>query len=65
MQRQTIVIACPNCSSAVALEVMQLIAGTKFRCFQCSALIGLSTDSTALVKEAVERYQSTQKTENK
>ena len=61
MQPKTVIINCPNCNSPVTLEVTQLILGTKFTCFQCNSLIGLSSDSKETVKQAVDQFETTKK----
>ncbi|MBB1138096.1 hypothetical protein [Myroides sp. WP-1] len=65
MQAKTVLISCPNCNAPVTLEVTQLILGTKFSCGQCSALIGLSSDSTDTVSQAINDYESTKKSVKK
>ncbi|MDM1407411.1 hypothetical protein HX062_07020 [Myroides sp. DF42-4-2] len=51
-------INCPNCHTPVELELVQLLMGTKFSCSNCQSLISLSSDSQAVVKQAIQLYHT-------
>lgn len=57
MQPKTSTIACPNCSTPILLEIVQLLQGTKFTCPTCQATVGLSTDSKSILEQAVKSYE--------
>jgi len=65
MQPKTTTIACPNCNTPIALEIVQLIIGTKFSCMNCEATIGLANESKDMVKQAVNSLETTLKNTKK
>ncbi|KQT35647.1 hypothetical protein ASG22_01090 [Chryseobacterium sp. Leaf405] len=51
-------ISCPVCSSPIAYNVMQLIAGASFECKTCGAVIRIAPSSMNEVKNTYENYMS-------
>lgn len=49
-----ITLPCPVCSTKIPADSTQLVAGTKFSCPNCSAKIGLTTNSRPKAQQAVE-----------
>lgn len=51
-------IPCPVCNTEIHFDTHQLLKGYKFSCQNCSASIGVSSESVSVVKESMEKYES-------
>lgn len=49
-------IPCPVCKAAIPFDTRQLIQGVQFSCPNCGVAVGLATESTDVVKQALDRF---------
>lgn len=54
-------IPCPVCRTQIPINLHQLIQGVQFVCSNCHAAIGLTSESSAVVSEAVEKLEKLKK----
>lgn len=52
-------IHCPDpaCNTQLTIDTDVLLAGGNFSCKHCNALIGLATESSIVLKNAVENFE--------
>ncbi|MCW3102330.1 MAG: hypothetical protein JWO09_770 [Bacteroidetes bacterium] len=50
-------IPCPVCQTKIPFDTHQLLTGVQFSCSNCSAAIGLSTESKKLVEETMVKLE--------
>lgn len=51
-------IPCPNCSSPITFNVVQLLSGASFECTTCGAVIRIAPSSINTVEKTYEKYMS-------
>ena len=53
MSQQT--IPCPDCQTTILFDPKLLVMGHSFRCSGCNLTISLAPESTAVVKDALDK----------
>ncbi|MNK18857.1 hypothetical protein D3C87_370710 [compost metagenome] len=54
-------INCPDCGTAISINAKELLMGHKFSCHNCQVSIGLSTDSTEVVEQTIQKIEQFKK----
>ncbi|MDR0229903.1 MAG: hypothetical protein LBI72_12695 [Flavobacteriaceae bacterium] len=57
MKSKNSTIHCPDCNTPIAIEITQLLQGSKFSCSTCKASVGLSMESKNILEKAVKSYE--------
>ena len=54
----TSIIACPACGNPISFDIYGLLAGRKFYCSNCSAALGLSSESYGVVGTTMQKFEA-------